>query len=107
MTVDRDRTVGGPPLLPLAGAPTAAALGTPVAACSLDDDGCITCGDVAVPLTVVEAGDDALCRDQTGREEVVATELVGPVEVGDLLLVHAKVALEKLNPEEVEIDALR
>ena len=63
--------------------------------------GCITCGDVAVPLTVVcVVGDDACCRDEDGREEVVATELVGEVAVGDRLLVHARVAIERLTPAE-------
>ena len=57
-------------------------------------EGCITCGDVAVPLTVVElAGPDARCRDDDGRQETVATELVGAVAVGDRLLVHAGVAI--------------
>jgi hydrogenase expression/formation protein HypC len=77
-------------------------------ACSVDDDGCITCGDVAVELTVVAAGEfDARCRDEQGREEVVATELVGDVTVGDRLLVHAKVALERLPDRKVESHALR
>jgi hydrogenase expression/formation protein HypC len=85
-----------PPLLPLAAAPDVADWSTG-AACSVDDDGCITCGDVAVELTVVDVGEyDALCRDGDGREELVATELVGEVAVGDRLLVHAKVALEKV-----------
>jgi hydrogenase expression/formation protein HypC len=67
------------------------------AACEVTD-GCITCGDVAVPLEVVEVvGPDARCRDAAGREELVATELVGPVAPGDRLLVHAKVALERLG----------
>ncbi|MGI8574343.1 MAG: HypC/HybG/HupF family hydrogenase formation chaperone [Egibacteraceae bacterium] len=88
---------GASPLLPLAGPAPPPSLGTPVDACSIDD-GCITCGDVAVALRVVEADAyDARCRDETGREEVVATDLVGPVAAGDLLLVHAKVALEKLT----------
>ena len=66
-------------------------------ACSAED-GCITCGDVAVPLTVVSvAGSDARCRDAAGREESVATELVGAVGVGDRLLVHAGVAIELLS----------
>lgn len=61
---------------------------------------CITCGDVAVPLTVVAvAGTDARCRDEAGRTETVATELVGPVGVGDRLLVHAGVAIETLPPD--------
>jgi hydrogenase expression/formation protein HypC len=68
-------------------------------ACSAEE-GCITCGDVAVPLTVVAvAGPDARCRDAAGREESVATELVGPVGVGDRLLVHAGVAIELLSSD--------
>lgn len=71
--------------------------GAPAAACS-PDEGCITCGDVAVELTVVAVeGADALCRDDAGREETVAVELVGPVRAGDRLLVHAKVAIERLD----------
>ncbi len=66
------------------------------ASCSLED-GCITCGDVAVALTVVQVGDgDARCADDLGREELVATELVGAVAPGDRLLVHAGVALERI-----------
>jgi hydrogenase maturation factor len=61
-------------------------------------EGCITCGDVAVALTVLEVnGADARCRDDDGRTEVVATELVDGVVVGDRLLVHAGVALERLS----------
>jgi hypothetical protein len=84
-------TLPGP--LPLATDPVSAD------ACRVDD-GCITCGDVAVVLTVVEAGPgDARCRDDEGAEELVATELVGEVRPGDRVLVHAKVALERLPPE--------
>src|SRR3954454_17519456 len=61
-------------------------------------DGCITCGDVAVELVVERIdGADAHCRDEGGRTEVVATELVGDVGAGDRLLVHAGVALERLT----------
>ncbi|WP_323747956.1 HypC/HybG/HupF family hydrogenase formation chaperone [Catenulispora rubra] len=71
------------------------------AACSVDGE-CITCGDVAVPLTVVSiAGADACCRDTDGREESVALEFVGPVGVGDRVLVHAGVAIELLPAEPV------
>ena len=67
------------------------------------EPGCITCGDVAVALIVVsETGGDARCRDGTGREELVATELVGPVAPGDRLLVHAGVAIQRLGPEAPE-----
>ena len=59
------------------------------------DEGCITCGDVAVPLRVVALGDDAfaVCRDERGAIEEVDVSLVESVEEGDLLLVHARVAL--------------
>jgi hydrogenase maturation factor len=61
-------------------------------------DGCITCGDIAVTLTVIDVrGADALCLDNEGRTEEVATELVDGVAVGDQLLVHAGVALERLS----------
>ncbi|MEN3357732.1 MAG: hydrogenase expression/formation protein HypC [Mycobacteriales bacterium] len=61
---------------------------------------CITCGDVAVPLTVVDVfGPDARCRDAAGREESVATELIGPVFPGQRLLVHAGVAISRLDDD--------
>jgi hydrogenase expression/formation protein HypC len=72
------------------------------------DGECLTCGDVAIPLTVVEvAGADARCRDEAGRTETVAVELVGPVGVGDRLLVHAGVAIEVLRPETLRPAVLR
>jgi hydrogenase maturation factor len=59
---------------------------------------CITCGDVAVVLTVVSTdGPDAQCQDEQGRREVVATELVGDVQPGDRILAHAGVAIERLT----------
>ena len=72
----------------------------PAASCSVDggDGSCITCGDVAVLLTVIEvSGVDARCRDDDGRQETVAVELVGPVAPGDRLLVHAQVALQRIG----------
>lgn len=64
------------------------------------EPGCITCGDVAVVLTVASiAGADARCQDEQGREELVATELVGDVRPGDRVLVHAGVAIERLTAE--------
>lgn len=64
------------------------------------EPGCITCGDVAVILTVLSLETaDALCRDDAGRTEAVAIELVEPVTVGERLLVHAGVALQRLGTE--------
>jgi HupF/HypC family len=66
-------------------------------ACSAEP-GCITCGDVAVALTALRVdGADARCRDEQGREETVAIELVGAVQPGTRLLVHAGVAIERLT----------
>jgi len=59
---------------------------------------CLTCGDVAVELTVVELdGSDAICQAEDGGRERVAVELVGPTEVGDRLLVHAAVAIARVG----------
>ena len=72
------------------------------ASCSAEP-GCITCGDVAVPLTVASVdGTDAVCRDEQGREELVAIELVGEVGPGARLLVHAGVAIERLDESRTE-----
>jgi hydrogenase maturation factor len=59
---------------------------------SCDEHHCITCADEAVALRVNEVRSDgtALCE---GVE--VMTDLVAPVNEGDLLLVHAGVALTK------------
>ena len=58
---------------------------------------CITCGDVALPLTVESVGaEGARCRDDAGRAELVAVDLVGEVRAGDRVLVHAGVALARL-----------
>lgn len=61
------------------------------------EPGCLTCGDVAVALTVLALeGADATCCDEQGRTETVAVELVGDVTPGDRLLVHAGVAIQRL-----------
>lgn len=61
-------------------------------------DGCLTCGDVAVPVTVVEDGDpDALCEDEHGQRGSVAVELVAPVHAGERLLVHGGVAISRIE----------
>lgn len=64
-------------------------------------DGCLVCGDVAVPVSVVrtEHDEDPVCRDPQGNEGRVAADLVGRVQVGDRLLVHAGVAIERLDAE--------
>ncbi len=63
-------------------------------------DGCLTCGDVAVPVTVVGPGHpDALCEDAHGQRGSVGVELVAPVRPGDRLLVHGGVAIARLGED--------
>ena len=63
------------------------------------ENGCITCGDLAVEMTVVRVDELrrlALCSAAGGERETVETELVGEVTPGDELLVHAGTALLRL-----------
>ncbi len=62
------------------------------------EDRCITCGDVAVEATVIEVRGHTATVDAEGRKEHVGVELVEPVAAGDVLLCHAGIALEKLEP---------
>ncbi|MBA3291958.1 MAG: HypC/HybG/HupF family hydrogenase formation chaperone [Actinobacteria bacterium] len=79
-------------------------LGSYSAVCAVID-GCLTCGDVAVPVTVVEAGEpDAICADAHGTRGSVGVELVMPVQEGERLLVHGGVAISRL---EESIDEVR
>jgi hydrogenase expression/formation protein HypC len=67
------------------------------AVCSVID-GCLTCGDVAVPVTVLEADvPDAMCEDDHGQRGLVGVELVAPVTPGERLLVHGGVAITRLE----------
>ena len=58
--------------------------------------GCITCGDVAAALRVLQVDEErglALCVDESGATTTVQTELVAPVGPGDTVLVHAGTAI--------------
>jgi hydrogenase maturation factor len=59
-----------------------------------DEHHCITCSDEGVPMRVLEARGDGLAVCEGDVE--VMTELVGDVEPGDELLVHAGVAIQRL-----------
>jgi hydrogenase maturation factor len=61
-------------------------------------DHCITCSDEGVPMLVLAGGADglAVCATDDGSQSDVMTDLVGAVEGGDRLLVHAGVALTRL-----------
>ena len=59
-------------------------------------DHCITCGDVAEPMRVIEIDGErelALCSDSGGAHHTVEIALVQPVTVDDELLVHAGTAI--------------
>jgi hydrogenase expression/formation protein HypC len=56
---------------------------------------CITCGDDGVPMVVVELSADGLarCRTEAGEVRLVETALIGELRSGDVVLVHADVAI--------------
>jgi hypothetical protein len=62
--------------------------------CQAADGHCITCGDEGILMWVTATdGMTATCRDDQGQSHEVAVDLVGPVAVGDGVLVHAGVAI--------------
>jgi hydrogenase expression/formation protein HypC len=69
----------------------------PVPVCH--DDVCITCGDIAVPVTIVELRDDDLALVDTGETlEEISIALVD-THIGGRVLVHAKEAIATLPDE--------
>ena len=61
---------------------------------------CVTCGDDGVPMRVERvdvARGLALCSEHDGSKRTVEVDLVGDVAPGDSLLVHAGVALTRLE----------
>jgi len=68
--------------------------------CGIEEESCITCGDVALPLRVQSVDHDrmlALCIRDDGKSESVEIALVGDVAEGDELLVHAGTAIAHLD----------
>jgi hydrogenase maturation factor len=62
--------------------------------------GCITCGDEAVEMRVLNvdaARGLALCANDDGERSSVEIALVDPVGAGDSLLVHAGTAIAHLG----------
>ena len=55
---------------------------------------CVTCGDEAIPMRVLESREgNAVCVDGDGARHQVAVELIGPVVPDQRVLVHAGVAI--------------
>lgn len=68
------------------------------------DTHCVTCADEGVPMRVCRVDGpnrQALCRDDGDDRAWIATDLVGPLHSGDVVLVHAGVALAHLAGHEV------
>jgi hydrogenase maturation factor len=66
-------------------------------------DQCVTCGDVAVSMRVLaidHASGLAVCADEADRRATVEIALVLPVELEDVLLVHAGAAIARAGAEE-------
>jgi hydrogenase expression/formation protein HypC len=64
-------------------------------------DHCITCADEGIPMTVLRIDEHralALCEAEDGDKSSVEIALVD-VEEGDAVLVHAGVALTRLDPD--------
>jgi D-sedoheptulose 7-phosphate isomerase len=62
-----------------------------------EGEGCITCGDVAVTARVAEVRGATAVIEKYGAREEIAIDLVEEVRVGDQLLCHAGVALERVE----------
>ena len=60
-------------------------------------DACITCGDVAVEARVVAVSNGTAMVERDGAHEEIAVDLLEGVAVGDTVLCHAGVALERLG----------
>jgi hydrogenase maturation factor len=63
---------------------------------SCDAYHCITCGDVAVEMTILRIDETrglALCETEDGERETVEIALVLPVAPAERLLVHAGTAI--------------
>jgi hydrogenase expression/formation protein HypC len=64
--------------------------------CTLEQDGCATCGDVAIPVCVISLeNNEALVEDRLGQQTTVAIDFLSDVDRDDVLLVHRGVALAK------------
>jgi hypothetical protein len=64
-----------------------------------DDATCITCSDEGRPAEVATVLEDGLVSVRTARGvETIDATLIGEVAAGDLVLVHAGTAIERLEP---------
>lgn len=68
--------------------------------CVLSDDGCTTCGDVAVPVRVLAIGADGTgtCKDRLGAKAEIQLDFTPGVSPGDVVMVHMGIAIAKVDP---------
>jgi hydrogenase maturation factor len=67
---------------------------------SCDADHCITCSDEGMPMRVLALDPErslALCAGEDGERATVEVSLLEAVAPGDVVLVHAAVALVRLE----------
>ena len=62
----------------------------------LEPGRCLTCGDIAVTARVIAVAGDTATVEADGEREQVGVEFVDDVAVGDLLLCHAGIALDRV-----------
>jgi len=67
---------------------------------SCGEEHCITCGDIAIEMTVIELHADetlAVCRSDDGGRETVDVALLASVRAADRVLVHAGTAIASVG----------
>ncbi|HJU29629.1 MAG TPA: HypC/HybG/HupF family hydrogenase formation chaperone [Candidatus Binataceae bacterium] len=62
-----------------------------------DESGCITCGDEAMTVRVLELLPDHFARVEAGAAIEIVSVMLVDAERGDLLLVHAGEAIAKVE----------
>jgi hydrogenase maturation factor len=75
---------------------------------TLADGGCATCADAGIPVRVLEVRSTsggggaasaclARCEDRAGAQADIAVDFISGVRPGDILLVHAGVAIARVE----------
>lgn len=66
----------------------------------MSDDSCITCSDAATAMRLVALdpeGDTGICIDELGSHTEVLLGLIPTPAVGDVLLIHAAAAIQRIE----------
>ncbi len=57
---------------------------------------------LAIPMKVAKVDGQSALVEQAGMLKEVRIDLLGDVEVGEYVLVHAGIAIERVRPDEAE-----